>query len=122
MGIGDMRGQGGEAERGQGDRNDMRRGQGKVRGDRAKREGTRDNLAPKRQQGWGQCVVPEMSRHKGRWLCAGTGTQSRILGSIFFKVSASSASISTPCPCWGYCMQCLALHQVQSPARRALNM
>ena len=39
MGIGDMRGQGGEAERGQGDRNDMRRGQGKVRGDRQSERG-----------------------------------------------------------------------------------
>ena len=39
-GIGDVRGQGGEAERGQGDRDDVRGGQGKARGDEAKREGT----------------------------------------------------------------------------------
>ena len=61
-----MRGQGGEAERGRGNRDDMRGGQGKARGDGAKREGTRDDLALKRQQGQGWCVVPQTSRHKGR--------------------------------------------------------
>ena len=39
-GIGDVRGQGGEAERGRGDRDDVRGGQGEARGDGAKREGT----------------------------------------------------------------------------------
>ena len=68
-GIGDVRGQGGEAERGRGDRDDVRGGQGKARGDGAKREGTRDNLAPKRQRGRGRCAVPQTSRHKGRVGC-----------------------------------------------------
>ena len=38
-GIGDVRGQGGEAERGRGDRDDVRGGQGEARGDGAKQEG-----------------------------------------------------------------------------------
>ena len=61
-----MSGQGGEAERGQGDRDDVRGGQGKARGDRAKQEGTRDDLAPKRQRERGRCAVLQTSRHKGR--------------------------------------------------------
>ena len=64
-GIGDMRGQGGEAERGQGDRDDMRGGQGEARGDGVKQERTRDDLALKRQRGQRGCAVLKTSRHKG---------------------------------------------------------
>ena len=57
-----MRGQGGEAERGQGDRDDVRGGQGEARGDGAKREGTgrsergRGTILPRKGNGDGDGV------------------------------------------------------------------